>query len=246
MRKDGGARNGTRLGSGAAVLSAPRAGWTSHRRAADRRALPPMAVRPLPHPWFTAPGLELCVFPISAVFCVATAVGKRPAGMEAKQNTAEIGRAQRGDGEDWSGSVSSHPSPSFPLPVAGRERSGAGALVGMGGRRMDFVVWFRHPRDPPRRFGSQLDRGARSALAYRADRNHMQRIQNVENSLFILNHYVVAGETDKLTVRCGVFLPVGGANDEGTWPRYLFLDGVRVHAVFVAPMGAPVKQQADH
>ena len=74
----------------------------------------------------------------------------------------------------------------------------------------------------------------------------MQRIQNVENSLFILNHYVVAGETDKLTVRCGVFLPVGGANDEGTWPRYLFLDGVRVHAVFVAPMGAPVKQQADH
>ena len=73
----------------------------------------------------------------------------------------------------------------------------------------------------------------------------MQRIQSIENSFFILHHYVVAGETDKLTVQCGILFPVGGANDEGAWPRYLFLDGVRVHGLFVALLPSLVKPPAE-
>ena len=73
----------------------------------------------------------------------------------------------------------------------------------------------------------------------------MQRIQSIENSFFILHHYVVAGETDKLTVRGGIFLPVGGSNDEWPWSRYLFLDGVRVHGLFVALLPSLVKPPAE-
>ena len=44
------------------------------------------------------------------------------------QNTAEMGKAQSGNGENRRGLGCSHPSPSFPLPVEGRGRSEVGIV----------------------------------------------------------------------------------------------------------------------
>jgi len=77
-----------------------------------------------------------------------------------------------------------------------------------------------------------------------ADRNDMEGVDDVEQSLLVLDHDIVPANENKLGMRDREFFSIGGANDERALSHQLLPNQLSVHAAFIVRIGASVKCSA--
>ena len=75
-----------------------------------------------------------------------------------------------------------------------------------------------------------------------ADRNNMHRVDNIQQTLLILDDHIVLTYQNEFRVRDDKLPSVGSANGEGAAPGQLLADQHGIHAVCIAPWDNSVKR----